>query len=329
MGRGLFATRNIKEGQIIIDEYPFLSLNMGPETNYVYFKSNIYPTLNEETKQKILNMSDPVGNSVQGLAQKHVLLEICNNKFICYDDEVGRILRISALNLIYFTGTLEISPYSETEGSLYNTISLINHSCDPNALTSWVMGDFSRKQIRALKSIDKDEEILISYDKGGFRVVLSFGSRKFRQNEIMERFWFLCHCPECSLEGEALKENERVRQEIRGKIREIKEIWIKTEEIPKITETTGEMGKQYFQTLLKRVLKLHQKKMKLIEELDLKMESVSELRNFFVVATLAKKCEISATDPEVLKMKALEYGKKYGDEELYFVRDYIESFEKL
>ena len=40
-GRGLFATRKIKEGQVIIEEYPLLTLPS--ELNFVEFQSKYYP----------------------------------------------------------------------------------------------------------------------------------------------------------------------------------------------------------------------------------------------------------------------------------------------
>ena len=74
------------------------------------------------------------------------------------------------------------SPASR-EVSLYSQISLINHSCIPNAMWSWVSGDVRRSQVRALRDIQKDEEILGSYyDTTEF----NYGSRQFRRQKLLE-----------------------------------------------------------------------------------------------------------------------------------------------
>ena len=47
-GRGLFATRKIKEGQIILDEYPLLALS--GEISLAEFQASHYPEIDNETK---------------------------------------------------------------------------------------------------------------------------------------------------------------------------------------------------------------------------------------------------------------------------------------
>ena len=59
-GRGLFATRRIKEGQIILDEYPLLVLENG--MSFVEFGAFYYPQLYQDTKSKILSLHDPAEN---------------------------------------------------------------------------------------------------------------------------------------------------------------------------------------------------------------------------------------------------------------------------
>ena len=54
-GKGLFATRRIKEGQIIVDEYPLLILRDGISLNE--FKTHHYPNLDKETKDRILKLN--------------------------------------------------------------------------------------------------------------------------------------------------------------------------------------------------------------------------------------------------------------------------------
>ena len=54
---GLFATRRIKEGQVILEEYPLTTRKGGMRLSE--FRVNLNPFIDEETKAKILNLSDP------------------------------------------------------------------------------------------------------------------------------------------------------------------------------------------------------------------------------------------------------------------------------
>ena len=69
-------------------------------------------------------------------------------------------------------------------------------------------------------AIEKDEEILFSYRNSE---EIDFGSREFRR-QMLEMRGFLCQCSECSLEGEDLEDNEKIRAEIREKSEEINQL---------------------------------------------------------------------------------------------------------
>ena len=60
------------------------------------------------------------------------------------------------------------------------------------------MGDFKRYQVRAITTIEKDQELLTSYLH---EAEFLYGSREFRRQQLFESFGFLCSCSECSLEG--------------------------------------------------------------------------------------------------------------------------------
>ena len=98
-------------------------------------------------------------------------------------------------------------------------MSLINHGCVPNVIESKAKGDYKRKQVRAVMVIEKGEEILSCYLE---EPEFLYGSREFRQQELLERSAFLCQCSQCSLEGAALQDDERMRAGIRETDREIK-----------------------------------------------------------------------------------------------------------
>ena len=212
-GRGLFATRRIKEGQIILEEYPLLVFS--DDNDLERFTANHYPNIDEETKAKILKLNDPA-DDFKVLDAQTVEELVTNEPFLKswkepQSDEMSKIYRIYHGNAMKICEEEDL--YSNPrDAGIYNTIHRINHSCVPNATKTWVMGDFRRKQVRAMMVIEKDEEILLNYRNTSEFV---YGSRESRQRRMLQLRGFLCECSECSLEGEDLEENDRMREEIK------------------------------------------------------------------------------------------------------------------
>ena len=127
-GRGLFATRNIKEGQVILEEYPLFTLP-GP-LSFKEFETNHFPNIGEETKAKIHQLYDPADN-IKRLDTKTVEKLVSNDPWMMLwteapSDEISKIFRV-------FTGNsrricVEEDLYTNTEEiGLYYTLSLIWH----------------------------------------------------------------------------------------------------------------------------------------------------------------------------------------------------------
>ena len=158
-------------------------------------------------------------------------------------------------------------------------------------IESWVKADFKRKQVRAMKTIQKDEEIVVNYrDYEEF----NFGSREYRQYVLLGIFAFICSCSECSLEGEDLLENERIRAEIREKER----------------RKFSNPGAFDFE--------LGQNIVNLVKKLDLRLEFVNQLLNTFDAAKCAQMFGMFTVDPDmnILENEAMKYCQQFGDSEL-------------
>ena len=154
-----------------------------------------------------------------------------------------------------------------------------------------------------MKFIEKNEEILLNYqDIEEF----TYGSREFRQQLLQETIApFLCSCSECSLEGEALEENERMREEIREKVAEIKQL-LDIEGIPS-------------RKAVKKSMKLSQQRLNLVQRLDIRGRFVEEMLNFYDAAFLAKNMGIpTASDADTFKREALKYAMMFGDSYIHF-----------
>ena len=150
---GVFATRKLNPGKVIIDEYPLLTL--GP-TSVGEFETNHYPFIDEETKAKILPLHDRAedfkifdSNTIEEMINKEPSWLLFKE---AEDGEMNKIVRNVFGN---FRQICEVEDlYGNTqEVGLYQNFSRINHSCVPNATVSWVMGDFKRSQVRAMMPI--------------------------------------------------------------------------------------------------------------------------------------------------------------------------------
>ena len=114
---------------------------------------------------------------------------------------------------------------------------------------------------------------------------------------------FLCQCSQCSLEGEALQENERIRAEIREK----------REQIISLMNTLPSSAHLHRRNVARSV-KLSQELMEGVRQLNLQPQIADRLlQTALPVAWTARRLGLSAPDPEGIKQEALEFCQKFGD----------------
>ena len=70
---------------------------------------------------------------------------------------------------------------------------------------------------------------------------------------------------------------------------------------------------------MKKAMKLSQKRMNLIQSLNIRALFVNEMLEFYVAATSAKLMGITVPDPVIFKDEARKYAKMFGD---CFIHDY-------
>ena len=297
-GRGLFATRKIKAGQVILEEYPLLVLS-DVGISLREFRVYHYPHIDDETKAKILQLNDPSENlkildaeTVEKLLRKNPNMMLWKE---ARNDEISKIYRILNDNHIGICEKEEL--YNISEAGLYHNFSRVNHSCVPNTVWSWVMGDFRKHQVRAIMTIEKNEEILITYWE---QPEFVYGSREFRQQKMLQYGGFLCKCSECSLEEEDLEDNERMRAEMREVNAEIEQFM--RSEGPDLRRS------------VKKGMKLAQKRTKLVQKLNLQADVVDEMIDFYALADMARRLDISCeNEPEIFAREAWKYARMFGD----------------
>jgi len=304
-GRGLFATRKIKPGQVILDERPITTMR---DANITVNSLQEVTGFDKEIKASILQLHDPADN-LKNLEAKDVDQLKREQPIYSMDTEAGKIVRIFSNNCITICVDSDVTN-NTAEVGLYPNISLINHSCNPNVMWSWVRGDIKRKQVRAMKLIEKDEEILACYqnvqgDDG-------FGSRETRQQTLLKTHAFLCSCSDCSLEGDELEENERIRAEIREKRRTI---------ISLIS------GRSLLPYNVKRAVKLSQEFMVLVKKLNIQPQVVDRLLQIALpVAWVARNEGLRGPDPRSILQEALEFCQKFGDSMMKNYNDFSRDY---
>ncbi|KAL2070227.1 hypothetical protein VTL71DRAFT_13253 [Oculimacula yallundae] len=174
-GKGLVALVNIPKGQRILCESPILTTsNLSSIT-----------LLERDIKEKLETLS----NTKQ--RQFHRLHNNFSDKY-----PLSGIVRTNALPC----------GIDSPIGGLYITICFINHSCLPNAHNSW-NSDTNRETIHAIRTVEKGEEITISYDKGD----VSSSRRSF----LKDSFGFDCSCRLCVLPSAELQASDDRRRQIK------------------------------------------------------------------------------------------------------------------
>jgi SET and MYND domain-containing protein len=94
------------------------------------------------------------------------------------------ILSTLGANAIGITEPVELT---DVGVALFDRISLLNHSCDPNAV---VLFDGAAAIVRALKPIAAGDELTISY-------IDRATDRYERQQQLMSQYFFTCSCSRC------------------------------------------------------------------------------------------------------------------------------------
>ncbi|KAJ7079799.1 hypothetical protein B0H15DRAFT_858090 [Mycena belliarum] len=191
-GLGLFSTRKISAGDLILSERP---LTISPAwtitrmrflrelTEQEKYLAVVYEW--EKTLQPMFDRLCPENKSAfMALANSHqhdgsgpIVGRIRTNSFGLSCFQSGR-----------FTAEEQRTMRKGVYSAVYNEISRLNHSCSPNVYGHFDIATFSY-QIFAVRDISKDEELTVSYTG-------LYSDSKARQAEL-KSYGFQCTCPAC------------------------------------------------------------------------------------------------------------------------------------
>ncbi|KAF8584456.1 SET domain-containing protein [Ramaria rubella] len=185
-GRGLFATRDIQFGQLIVDERPSIItpttfvFPAGSDVTAEEFYKIILDYLTKDDTKIVLSLANSKGPKLPFLAG---------------------IMATNAIEIDLKGGT-----DSGVYGGLFPTISRANHSCGPNSAWRFNYDTFTLN-LYPTRSISAGEEITASY------LDLSWNRAK-RLYELNRKYHFTCTCPYCS--GTSSADSDFRRRELQN-----------------------------------------------------------------------------------------------------------------
>jgi len=152
--------RNLTPGQLLWSELPLITYKKDPSSSPAQFLQSLYSvfqSLDKETQDRLLSLYDP------GEEPGHTEL-LWKVGRICNVNEVGG---------------------KEQHNSVFERYSRLNHSCNRNTVGQ--LGEDGTHQVRAVRRINKGEELTVSYLEG------KLGIREERQ-AVFQKKMGICVC---------------------------------------------------------------------------------------------------------------------------------------
>jgi hypothetical protein len=184
-GMGVFATRAIEAGTIILKETPVIRIQPPEFRNGVAYPlagielliRTAFEDLGEDEKADVMSLTahDPAEQNL---------------------NDVIAIFRNNA----YIMGT------NNSDLGLFPKGARINHSCRPNTSQTW-HEKTGRRVVRAIRRIDEGEELFATY-------IPLLHSHDMRQKRL-NQYGFTCTCSVCAQEEAEQKASDKRRQDIR------------------------------------------------------------------------------------------------------------------
>jgi len=202
MGKGLVARRDLIPGEIAIREKPIILV-----------KTPNHP-------KTIINHVAELRTAVRMLSEEDTkvfcALDVSRPELIGKDQGDIRNLGIFNTNAIALK-QMDKMQARDIGAAVFPNISRINHACSPNVVWSYNQVN-NMEEVRVVRNIKAGEELLACYTD-------PLPQREERRQFLKAKFNFCCYCEVCSLSGESLKENEKIRKEILGLKNNMRDIY--------------------------------------------------------------------------------------------------------
>ncbi len=200
-GFGVFATKAISRGTRILAERP---------TFIIREDSDLYPALthiSEEDRKYVTQLSVHATNKPGAWDWMEASWHVAGRSLSSKPNRPSRA-EYQTLLAAFRNNNFDIGGGSR---AIFRDICMLNHSCHYNAQGNYneAIGSLT---IHAVKPIDTDDEITISY------LVEHGATRDLRQARLHQGYGFECKCPACDLTSTNSEEREAARREVRREV---------------------------------------------------------------------------------------------------------------
>lgn len=271
------ATKTIRQGQVIIRDRALLILKKSQIRDKRSVLFNQFKALSAKDQKTVLSLH--------------------------HEDKAAASVEDKILDVFESNG-IEVVPADSI--CLYSTIPRLNHSCSPLVVWSWLSGAATSKEVRAIRDIQPGEELTANYIDS---FEATWSTRVDRQKRLS--LWnFSCQCEVCSLEGEELKTNDKIREQIS----------LQHQLVPKYMQTWN----------IDKALAAAQKKMELMKILKKEMMTLmpSTLMELYEMYRIAATLGIDVPQNiEVYKEDALVLSQQFGDRFLKVFHEKLSQIE--
>ncbi|KAF8627517.1 hypothetical protein AX15_004393 [Amanita polypyramis BW_CC] len=190
-GAGMFATRDIPAGGLIIPEHPAIIIPAPSLPREFAAYEALYRALPDYIREDLLKMANWKSE------------EECS-----YEEGIART-NGTDVDLLFpdqMDGdTMELRRAREY-GATFLKIDRCNHSCSPNAAYKWDVTRFA-SYLYALRNIKAGEEICITYTD-------VTAPRQTRRTKLQKSYGFLCSCRGCDIEECDIEDSDHAREEL-------------------------------------------------------------------------------------------------------------------
>ncbi|XP_067901519.1 histone-lysine N-methyltransferase SMYD3 isoform X1 [Heterodontus francisci] len=128
------------------------------------------------------------------------------------------------LNLLHLFGQVTSNCFTVSDGEmqevgvgLYPSMSLLNHSCDPNCV---IVFEGKQLQLHAVRQIQANEELTVSY-------IDVMATSQERRRQIEKQYCFVCDCKRCETadkDADMLAGEEHAWKEVKDSIPKVEEL---------------------------------------------------------------------------------------------------------
>jgi hypothetical protein len=182
-GYGCFATRTLKRGTRILADKPLLIVPVAE-----YYESDIkepFSKLSKEEQALYFSLHSAHGQNPENWPKHIHPLVSSREKCRIEEQHNARVAKEPSLVSIFQTNCMEL----DGGAAIFPNAARFNHSCNPNACFTWNPA-IGKETIHAMRDIEKDEEITLSYCD----IMHDKASRRWE----LKHYGFSCDCPACS-----------------------------------------------------------------------------------------------------------------------------------